>query len=224
MTDRTAGENRWEPMDVGPLQKLQWGMQPENCAALMAALYRDLERQLQGLDRSRVACAAGCASCCVVSVAVLMPEAIALADHVRTVLPPEFSLALAQRVEAHYRQVRGLQEQQRLNLQASCAFLSAQGNCLVYPLRPLMCRSVSSNDPANCRAALSAADPETAPPVLMNLQQKQLCDSVFIQLAQAVAALGLDDRSTTLACAVHHLLQQPGLAAAWLQGGPVPQD
>lgn len=223
MTDLTVGANRWEQMEVRPMHSLQFGMQPEDCAAMMLALYRDLDRQLHGLDRSRVACAAGCASCCVVNVAVLMPEAIALVEHVRHALPAELSLALAQRVAAHHRQVRGLNEQQRLSLQAGCAFLSAQGNCLVYPLRPLMCRSVSSTDPASCRAALAAADPEAAPPVLMNLQQKQLCDDAFIHLAQTLATLGLDDRSTTLSTAVYHLLQQSGLAAAWLQGGQVPQ-
>lgn len=223
MMDLTVEANRREQMEFAPMQSLQLGMQPEECTAMMLTLYRDLDRQLHGLDRSRVACAAGCASCCVVNVAVLMPEAIALVEHVRNVLPAKFSQALVQRVGAHYRQVRGLNEQQRLSLQAGCAFLSAQGNCLVYALRPLMCRSVSSTDPASCRAALAAADPEAAPPVLMNLHQKQLCDAVFIELAQTMATLGLDDRSTTLGTAVYHLLQQPGLAAAWLQGGPVPE-
>lgn len=223
MRDFTVRENRGEQIGVRPMHSLQFGMQPEDCAAMMRALYRDLDHQLHGLDRARVACAAGCASCCVVNVAVLMPEAIALVDHVRNGLPAGFSHELAQRVAAHYGQVRGLNEQQRLSLQASCAFLSGQGTCLVYPLRPLMCRSVSSTDPASCRAALTAADPEAAPPVLMNLQQKQLCDTVFIELAQAMVTQGLDDRSTTLGTAVYHLLQQPGLAAAWLQGGPVPQ-
>ena len=223
MRDFTAGENRREQIGVRPRHSLQFGMQPEDCAAMMLALYRDLDHRLQGLERTRVACAAGCAGCCVVNVAVLMPEAIALVEHVRNGLPAECSHALAQRVAAHYGQVRGLNEQQRLSVQAGCAFLSPQGTCLVYPLRPLMCRSVSSTDPADCRAALTAADPEAAPPVLMNLQQKQLCDTAFIELAQAMATLGLDDRSTTLGTAVYHLLQQPGLAAAWLQGGPVPE-
>lgn len=223
MTDLAAGAMHWGQIEARPMQTVQFGMPPEDCAALMVALYRDLDRQLQSLDRSRLACSAGCASCCVVNVAVLMPEAIALVEHLRTVLPAGISLELAERVGAHYREVRGRDEQERLSLQACCAFLDDQGTCLVYPLRPLMCRSVSSTDPATCRAALTAADPEIAPPVLMNLHQKQRCDAAFIDLAQTVAKQGLDDRSTTLTSAVYHLLAQPGLAAAWLEGGPVPR-
>jgi len=206
-----------------PWQTRAFGRNSDSCAKVMAAFYRDLECVLAGYDRSRVACAAGCASCCVVNVSVLMPEAIALVQHLRKALAPGLSVELAERVGRHYREVRGLDDQQRLSLQASCAFLDEQGACLVYPLRPLMCRAVSSIDPVSCRAALTAGDGETAPPVLMHLHQKQLFDGAFIELAQTLASQGLDDRSTTLTTAAYHLLAQPDLAAVWLQGGPVPQ-
>lgn len=211
--------------DILDLLPARWqqGMLEKDCAEWMAALYRQLEEELQTLDRSRIACAPGCASCCVVEVAVLMPEAIALVRHLRQIETPAVGAAMKERVEALQRQIGGLNAQQRLQRQLSCAFLSAQGSCLVYPLRPLMCRSVTSTDPANCRAALTTAAAGEAPPVVMNLQQKQRCDRVFIALADAVRAQGLDDRSTSLNRAVYQLLQQPELAASWLQGGPVPQ-
>lgn len=212
--------------DILDLLPARWqrGMPEQDCAEWMAALYRQLEGELQALDRSRIACAPGCASCCVVQVAVLMPEAIALVRHLRQIASSAAGAAIKERVEALQRQIGGLNAQERLQRQLPCAFLSAQGSCLVYPLRPLMCRSVTSTDPANCRAALTATAAGEAPPVVMNLQQKQRCDRVFIALADAVRAQGLDDRSTSLNSAVYHLLQQPELASAWLQGGPVPQN
>lgn len=222
MTDSTGLARALEQERNRKGQPPQFGSRTKDWASWMQALYRDLDRQLNALDRSRVACTAGCASCCVVNVAVLMPEAIALVEYLRKTLPPGRSVELTERIGEHFREVRGLSEQERLSLQASCAFLDAQGTCQVYPLRPLMCRSVSSVDAARCRAALTATDPSSAPPVLMHLQQKQLFDAAFIELAQTLADQGLDDRSTTLTTAVYRLLVQPELAAAWMEGGEVP--
>jgi Fe-S-cluster containining protein len=193
-----------------------------DCAELMTGLYACLESELQPLDRGSIACAPGCGSCCVVNVAVLLPEAVALVEHLRH--RPLAGEALTRGVRELYGRIGGLDEQARLALQIPCAFLSDQGECLVYPVRPLLCRSVTSTDPAACRAALTAADPAEAPPVLMSLQQKALCESAFMALAETVRALGLDDHSTTLTTAVYHLLEQPELAQSWLAGAAVPRS
>lgn len=224
MTDLTKRPDQLDRMLTRWQHHGEDGTQEGDCAELMAALYRQLEQELQALDRSRIACAAGCASCCVVNVAVLMPEAIALVRYVRQIESSGPGAALSERVRGLYQKICGLSEQERLRLQLTCAFLSDQGRCLIYPLRPLMCRSVSSTDPASCRAALTAPHAAEAPSVVMNLLQKQLCDQAFIALADALRAQGLDDRSTSLNTAAYQLLHQPGLAAAWLQGGPVPQN
>lgn len=224
MTDLSTGAESLNSIWNQAWQPWQPGMQADDCAGWMALLYRQLEGELQALDRSRIACTAGCASCCVVNVAVLMPEAIALVRFLRQIESSGLGVELRERVGALYRKIRGLNEQQRLRLQLPCAFLSHQGRCQVYPLRPLMCRSVSSTDPAACRAALATFDAAQAPPVMMNLHQKQLFDQAFIALADALRAQGLDDRSTRLNTAIFSLLDHPELATAWLQGGPVPSS
>lgn len=193
-----------------------------DCAELMVDLHCRVEAALQPLDCSQVACAAGCGSCCRVNVAVLLPEAVAVVNYLNQI-PSPGSAELAARVRELYRRTAGLDEQERLQLQAPCAFLSEQGVCQVYPVRPLLCRSVTSTDPAACRAALTTTALEQAPSVLMNLQQKALCEAAFIALAETARELNLDDRSTTLTTAVYHLLEQPDLAEAWLAGESVPQ-
>lgn len=223
MTERTVQVDGWDQLLTRWRQQGEHGRAEADCAALMEGLYRHLEGELQGLDRSRIACGPGCASCCVVQVSVLMPEAIALARYVRQIESSHPGAGLRARVGALHGTLGGRDEQARLSLQLPCAFLSEQGSCLIYPLRPLMCRSVTSTDPASCRAALSSPDAAEAPPVVMQLQQKQLCDQAFIALADALREQGLDDRSTSLHTAAYQLLRQPELAAAWLQGGPVPQ-
>ena len=59
----------------------------EDLAALMAELTGKAEADLAlGLGRQggeHIACAAGCGSCCVVNVAVLFPEAVAIAQHLQ---------------------------------------------------------------------------------------------------------------------------------------------
>lgn len=224
MPDLGASTALFDAIWTRSQQSRPGGMQAEACAEWMAALYRHLEVELQALDRSRIACAAGCADCCVVDVAVLMPEAIAVVEFLRQLESSGAGAAMRERVAALDRTIGGLNAQERLRLQLPCAFLSDRGSCLIYPMRPLMCRSVSSTDPASCRAALTAQDEASAPPVVMNLQQKQLCDQAFFALAEVLKGRGLDDRSASLNSMVYHLLRQPQLAAAWLQGGPVPQN
>ncbi len=203
--------------------RLERARRADDCAKLLCGLHQVLEAQLHRLDRSHLDCAPGCGSCCRINVAVLMPEAGAVMEYLQRQLPPGERQELAERVAGLYRQVGGLDEAGRLQRQLACAFLDGQGNCRIYPVRPLMCRSVTSTDAAACVAALGVHDPDLAPPVVMHLEQKQFCDAAFLALADAVAELGLDDRSTTLTTAVHNLLRQPTILSDWLAGGPVPR-
>jgi Fe-S-cluster containining protein len=197
----------------------------KDLAELMAVLTRRAEEDLAaGLSQQEgvhIACAAGCGSCCVVNVAVLFPEAAAIVWHLRR--RQEDSLKwVARRVAGLYRQVSWLDDEERILLRRPCAFLDEAGSCSIYPVRPLLCRSITSTDPARCREAIAMEALGEAPPVLMNLFQKGLMNAAYRGVAAALADRGLDGRGTKLTVAVHRLLTDPQAVARYLAGGPVP--
>ena len=194
-------------------------------AALMAALTRRAEEDLAlGLPREggeHIACAAGCGSCCVVNVAVLLPEAVAIANFLWERGEPALGEVAGRLAELH-QQVCWLDDDERILLRRPCAFLDAGGSCSIYPVRPLLCRSVTSTDPLRCREAIALEALGEAPPVLMNLFQKGIMNAAYRGLAEALVSRGLDGRGVKLTVAVHRLLTEPQCLPRFLAGGPVP--
>ena len=172
-------------------------------------------------DHEEIACQAGCGSCCMLNVAVLFPEVVAIVDYVLESWPPERQRALIRRVDQLSRQVAGLDDEARLSLREHCAFLDEQGACAIYPVRPLICRSVTSTDAERCRESLDEPWPGAARPVLMHLLQKNLMEATFIGLGDALEDAGFDTRSGQLTVGVQQLLENPRLKERFLAKRPV---
>lgn len=188
----------------------------------MAAAEAELAAHLDPEEGARIACKAGCGICCRVNVAVLFPEAMAIRDYVRRRFSADEMDRFRGRLADLYREVRWLDDEERLFLHRPCALLDEGGNCTIYPVRPLLCRSVTSTDPEDCRQALTLPALGESRQVLMNLFQKELMEAAFRGMGRALQAVGLDARGVTLTAALKHLSDRPQLAADYLQGGPVP--
>ncbi len=166
-------------------------------------------------ERAQIACGPGCGSCCVVNVSVLLPEGIAISRYLRR-FSKKAQRQLAERLETLWQRVRGLDDAERLAVQSQCAFLDEQGSCMVYPVRPLLCRSITSTDMDCCREALSVAVFDEEKPVLMYQYQQQLYESRFIALAEQLEAEGIDGRSFQLSGLVRYLRKnRTAEAALW---------
>lgn len=172
-------------------------------------------------DHEEIACEYGCGSCCMLNVAVLFPEVVAIVDYVLESWPPERQRGLIRRVAQLSRRVAGLDDEERLSLQEPCAFLDEQGACAIYPVRPLICRSVTSTDAVRCREVLDEPWPGAARPVLMHLLQKNLMEATFIGLGDALEDAGFDTRSGQLTVGVQQLLENPRLKDHFLAKRPV---
>lgn len=159
-------------------------------------------------DASRIACGPGCAHCCVVSVAVLRPEAVTIVAYLERKLSAGHFLALAQKVDTLAAELRWLDEEERIRQRRPCALLDGAGNCSVYPVRPLLCRGLTSVDPETCRQAVELLPLEEAPPVTVNLFQSFLYNQAFLALAQAMANAGLENGSRELTAAIKALLDE----------------
>src|SRR6185369_13021412 len=91
-----------------------------------------------------MACTAGCPHCCVLNVAILLPEAMVIADWVRDRRLPAELADLRQRLEIHRSWTRWMEDEERVAKKATCPFLSDIAHCSIHPVRPLACRGVAS--------------------------------------------------------------------------------
>jgi len=172
-------------------------------------------------DKDQIACKAGCGSCCMLNVAVLFPEVVAIVKHVVDSWPLDRLRQLTERIEDLYHKIRHCNDDEWIGLREHCAFLDDSGNCSIYPVRPLICRSVTSVDPRHCEEALETPASGTARPILMNMFQKSLMETTFIALGDALERMGFDTRSGQLVVGVRQLLEEPELRKKFLNKGEV---
>lgn len=188
-------------------------------AAVVDMAEEALAHHLDAAEAAHIACRAGCGSCCVVNVSVLFPEAVAIVDYLQRCPPTSARARQEERLDALFRDSRWLDDEERLFLRRPCAFLDTAGACTIYPVRPLLCRAVTSTDPEACRQAIAFAALGETRPVQMNLFQKSLMEAAYAGLGRALETAGLDGRGLRLTVAVKQLLDDPGLAAGFAAGG-----
>lgn len=168
-------------------------------------------------DRSQIACGPGCSSCCMVNVATLLPEGFAIARYLSQQGEAQVGQAY-DRLDCLWREVRGLDDDDRLFVRRSCAFLDDEGSCGIYPVRPLLCRSVTSTSALSCREALSGKLLGEEKAVLMHQFQQGLYEALFSGIAEGLEQGGKDGRSYPLAGLLRYLLKNPDFEGEWLAG------
>jgi hypothetical protein len=207
-----------------------FGEQPSFARAALLAerITAAASRLTEGmLSRSpeRVACRSGCDHCCHQSVAVTLPEALAIVAHLREAWTSDelllFTARLAERVE----RTRGTSADERFSPELPCLFLR-EGSCSIYEVRPLVCRGMNSLDASDCARRLRDA---TARAEFLARGAGGRCFLEPIQATQAISAglqlagselYGLDLRPLDLAAALLLLLNgNTALEQAWLGGG-----
>ncbi len=179
---------------------------------------RDLARFGDSSETSRVACGPGCGACCVLNVDVLIPEAVAITWFLQRRFSTEKLDVIKGRLQELLSRTRWLDDEERLFLRAPCAFLDEQGSCIIHVVRPLLCRAITSTDPATCHDEIAMVPLNGVPTVEMNLFQKQLIDTVYCELGGALEFLGLDCRPRRLSSAVLTLLDDPEMVAMYVAG------
>lgn len=189
---------------------------------LTVAMERDLVRFGETPGTSHVACGPGCGACCVLNVAVLIPEAVAIAWFLQRRLSVEEMDGLRTRLQDLITRTRWLDDEERLFLRAPCAFLDEQGSCMIHAVRPLLCRAITSTDAKTCRDAITMVPLDGMASVEMNLFQKQLADIVYCELAKTLEELGLDHRPRRLSSAVLAMLDEPELISLFASGKEFP--
>ena len=177
----------------------------------LGTLYRNCEELLEFHHPQRsslLACKAGCGSCCIVNVSVLLPEALAIVEYLEA--QPGFDCeGVGKNLNQLWTRICGVEDEDRVDMRQPCVFLDKTGSCTVYPVRPLLCRGTTSTDAESCRLALNGKLFNEKPVVKMNLFQRELFDAAYVGLSEGLEERGIDGRGFELTGIVRYLLSNP---------------
>lgn len=186
------------------------GKTPDKARLLKAtqAYHAGFEHSLQSHPSSApVACQAGCSLCCHNWISVTIPEALLIAEDLRTrsdtPLPEKIALAAGAGMN--------LDRDQRLRHRLACPLLVDQ-LCSIYAVRPLACRSFFSLSLAACQAVFEGTD-EDVPTPRDAMVLRGVHDRCFWA---ALRASGLGHEAVELNHALHIALSHNDAFAAWL--------
>ncbi len=193
-----------------PLAVVTLAESAEACVSAIAA---------QSAQRSPVACRPGCGACCRLAVAVTAPEAVRLAQNLRTRLSPEQLDATLDRIRTTAATISHLSIEDRALARVPCALLGPDDNCTVYDARPIGCRGWTSFSRGACEQALADAEPGHSGP--MDAEVWTAATAAAFGIQTAARALRLDAGQYELHSAVLWALEVPGADAAWLRGAPL---
>lgn len=172
-----------------------------------------------------MACARGCPHCCVLNVAVLLPEAMRIAETIRSEWSETAWNALQKRLERHCNWERWMDDEERVMRRAFCPLLGTEGTCTIHPVRPLACRGVASLDSDCCRSAFDRIiDDELDRSVPADLVRRAAYDQAFMTLGSALGNHGLDDRSIELGVGILAFAQNPEFKTLYISGGRLPRE
>lgn len=168
----------------------------------------ELAKHLTAADHECLACAAGCGSCCMVNVSVLEPESINISRYLKHTLADDERELLLLSMKKMVNHICNVDEEERIAMRKNCVFLSEKGECTIYPVRPLLCRSITSINAQDCRDALTMQALGEQIPITMNLFQKNLFDVAYQGLAAAMEKNSMDTDSAELTADVLSYLEE----------------
>lgn len=168
----------------------------EVCGSLLAELELD----------PPLACKRGCIHCCHNQVSLTAPEALFLGFHLLETRSPQQLQELELRALALVERMRG-KSRQEIGMERHlypCLFLE-QGNCSIYPARPLVCRGWNSVSEAMCLESNQSGD--ALAPIENHAIVRLLAESIQLGLLHGSSALGLEAGYLLLARATVLLLE-----------------
>jgi hypothetical protein len=170
-------------------------------------------------ERTRLACAAGCAFCCYHPVDITPPEAFAIVAYLRTALSVVAQEAAYGRIATQAERIRRLSYEEHAQARLPCALL-VDGQCTVYPCRPFACRAWNSTSAAECEAIFTHGNPVTRLPPLDMRTYEVIWDAAR-GMTEGLQQCRLDGTAYELHSIVQRVWDTPEAARRWAQGEAV---
>ncbi len=165
----------------------------------------------------KLACEQGCNHCCYRQVAVSAAEALAIGTFLRLSIPEEGVDMVAQAISGLAAEVIGKSPSERAWMKFPCPLLT-DGDCAVYSIRPLQCRSTCSTNASLCALGLEEGED---PDIEALTAQVDLYKSTLAVLMKVETELGFETGPLDLIPALSIVLSDDTAAPRWLQGEDV---
>lgn len=141
-------------------------------------------------EREDIACCAGCSHCCIVNVSVLHAEAVVIESYLRDHLRQDELDDIVTYAKQLDISADGLTDDERIMLRKTCPLLGDSGRCRIYPVRPLLCRALTSLSAEDCRLAPVRITYGEDPRIMMHLGQKSLTETGYLVVAEHLESKG----------------------------------
>ncbi len=133
--------------DFGSLTPLFKGMQEQYTA--VSKLTQSFAQRVHR-EKRPIQCEKGCNWCCFQPVYITTQEAILIYEFMSQSLSPEIQRMIKTNVHSKFKKTKGLTEEKKQTIRHACPFL-IEGNCSVYPVRPMACRIYLSSNVSSCK-------------------------------------------------------------------------
>lgn len=156
---------------------------------------------LSGID-----CSKGCGYCCILNIPVLPPELWNIVTFVKKHFSTNELSALINKINENAFKIKYLDDDDRIACNVQCIFLDSEKSCSIYPVRPVLCRSVTSRSKDDCKKAVESVFTGEHHTVLMNTFVKNLYNDLFIAITFFLESHGLNSKSEEITQAVKSIL------------------
>jgi Fe-S-cluster containining protein len=169
-------------------------------------------------DCPELDCHKGCATCCTLRVVATAPEVLLVARYIRAVDDSlkQSGVDLLERLAEADTTTRGCDEAERVALRRRCPYIE-EGACVIYPVRPLACRSHASYDRHACWEAASGQIDE----VPYSEQHMNMRSLIQNAMQSALRDAGYPWATYELNHSLSIALEDEGCEEAWLAGEDV---
>ncbi|UOD35705.1 YkgJ family cysteine cluster protein [Deferribacteraceae bacterium V6Fe1] len=131
-------------------------------------------------------CKAGCGYCCILNIATLEPEIKNIINYVNKNFDKNKRIELKEKIQENYVMIFGLDDEERISIRRRCVFLDESASCGIYPVRPILCRSVTSISAESCKEVIAAASFGENVPIISNLYVKDIYVTLFNAVSKYV--------------------------------------
>ncbi len=173
---------------------------------------------LHGSGADRTDCREGCSWCCYGgNVEIAASEAVVIAEYLADNLDAEHLAQVRQRIAEDARDIRSRSTEERFAARVACPLLDeAQGRCLVYEVRPGLCRAYNSMDAKVCERAFKVTGKDE--PIPFNVRMKCGYASALTGLERACKAHGVDARGSFQLSLALEVAFAPESGERWARG------
>jgi len=162
-------------------------------------------------------CKPGCHYCCYNLPVVTPLEALFMGHHVDQVFTDQEKKEIADRIEKILKRIKGMRTYEIVMMrhELPCIFLEDE-MCMVYPVRPVVCRACTSTSAEHCKMIFETRDHRAR--LRCYPQIREIFQTVQTDLVHRSREMGCQSDLLHVAEGIRDYFKHPGPIEAWMEG------